>query len=168
MKQFLRRGIISSIVVAVMVAGGAFVLTTSSSASAQQYSEVPLTSTAQASVTNVIVSASGNDIRVEFDYALANGASSATVDASFQNQMSFGPVVLTGSGHYDQILTGLPDGNYSIFIIISGNPPFLLGDSGPSSQPMVISLPSTTPPISNGDVFVRDMRKIYHKQNQLF
>lgn len=168
MNQLIRTSAITVIVAATLIAVAAVVTTNASRASATQYSEVPLVSTAQARTTNVIVSASDNTIRVEFDYALANGATSAVVDASLQNQQSFGVTEITGPGHYDQTLTDLPDGNYSVFIVISGNPPFLLGDSGPSSQPMVISLPSTTPPISNGDQFVRDMRKIYHKQNQQF
>lgn len=139
-----------------------------SSVSAGEYSEVPVSATSEAKVTNVVVSAVDNEIRVQFDYELANGATSATVDAALQTGFSFQPLTITGSGKYDALISDLPDGNYSIFIVISGNPDFLIGNVEPSSQPMVITLPASAPDISNGDQYVRDMRKIYHQQKHYF
>ncbi len=137
-------------------------------ATGQPTNDVPITSTAQAEVSNVVVDASANNtIRVQFDYVLANGFSSATVDAAPSSQQSFGQTQVTGQGHYDQTLTGLADGKYYITIIISGNPDYLVGDPGPANQPLVITLP-TTASNNNGGRNIWHIEKFFHKQKKYF
>jgi len=137
-------------------------------ATSQFGNNVPITSAAEADVSNVTVEvSSGNSIRVQFDYALANGATSATVDAALNDQLSFGATTVTGSGHYDQTVTNIADGKYYIALVISGNPDYVLGDPGPSNQPLVITLPDTTFG-SNGGHNIYHIERYFHKQKQSF
>ena len=160
------RGVIGALVVTVgLVAGLVAVTTPSASAAAapcppQNTStpqNVPVTASSQAKVTNIVVTATRNDIRVQFDYALVNGATTATVDASLQTQQSFGPVAISGPGHFDETLTGVNNGSYSISIISTGNPDYEVVNT--TGQPLVITLPATattpTPPTTGGGLLAR-------------
>jgi len=90
---------------------------------------VPLTAASQASVNNIVVTTSSNSVRVQFDYALVNGATTATVDAALNDTMSIGQTVITGAGHYDVTQTNVASGTYTVYIISSGNDDFLVPDS---------------------------------------
>lgn len=125
---------------------------------------VPVTASSKVSVGEVIVSLIGNDIRVRFDYDLVNGATTGEVDAVLKQRQSFGPVVVTGPGHYDKTIQNLPDGDYSIFIFSSGNPDYLIGDNGPSNKPLVVTLPEGERPENMGTQFLRDTRRTFRLQ----
>ncbi|TAL14023.1 hypothetical protein EPN95_04335 [Patescibacteria group bacterium] len=145
----------------------AFAVINKSYATSPFGSDVPITSTAEAEVSNVIVEASaGNTIRVQFDYNLANGAVYAVVDAALLGQRSFGQTEVTGPGHYDQTITGAADGTYYIAIMISGNPTYVLGDPGPANQPLIITLPITNK--SNGGRNIWRTEQYFHMQKQYF
>jgi len=154
-------------VIAITVSAFALIGTTYATG-ASKNNDVPITSTAQASVSNVSIDVSDNNtIRVQFDYALANGATQATVDIALGDNFSLGQVTVTGSGHYDQTTGSLPDGTYFVAILISGNPDYVLGDPGPSNQPLTITLPDTAAKLHGGhDVF--NIEKFFHKQKQDF
>ncbi|MDB5166905.1 MAG: hypothetical protein JWN26_50 [Candidatus Saccharibacteria bacterium] len=125
---------------------------------------VPISSSAEAEISNVTVDVSaGNSVRVQFDYVLANGATQALVDAALNYQQSFGAVLVTGPGHYDQTISNAADGTYFIELLISGNPAYILGDPGPSNQPLVVTLPDTTSQ-SNGGHNILHVEKFFHKQ----
>ncbi len=107
--------------------------------------DVPLTPTAQASAKNVLVTVTGTDIRVQFDYDLANGAPSATVDIALNDRQSFGIVSVTGPGRYDQTITNVLPGSYSLFAVISGMvPDYPLKDPA-TGQQQVIVIKQTSP-----------------------
>ncbi len=137
------------------------IVNTTSVQGVKESNSVPLVSTAQASVSNVQVATLGNTVNVQFDYDLANGAESAYVDAALAGQRSFNTAIVNGPGHYDETLTEVADGTYYIAIIISGNPDYLLGDSGPANKLLTITLPETQK-TENGDPFVRTIRKFFH------
>ncbi len=159
------RGAIGALVVTAGLLTGLVVITTPAATAAAVApcptqgttapQNVPVTASSQVQVTNVVVTATGNDIRVQFDYALVNGATTATVDASLQTQQSFGPVVVSGPGHFDETLTGVSNGSYSIFIVSTGNPDYEVVNT--TSQPLVITLPATatTPPATGGGLLAR-------------
>lgn len=129
---------------------------------------VPITSTAGADVSNVTVETlANNSIRVQFDYVLANSATQATVDVALNDQLSFGPTTVTGPGHYDQTVSNLANGKYFLAMMISGNPDYILGDPGPSNQPLVINFPATNNK-SNGGNNLMNIEKFFHKQKQYF
>ena len=130
--------------------------------------DVPIVSTAEAAVSNVLVTAENNDITVQFDYDLANGASSAVIDAVLNQQQSLGQVFVTGPGMYIATERGLPDGNYGVYLFISGNPDYLTGDPGPSNQPMIVTLPAGSNTFGMGDQIMRDFRQYFHAQQRLF
>lgn len=153
--------------VAAITIGVIAIVNTTSVQGVKETDSVPLVSTAQASVTNVQVGTVGNTVNVQFDYDLANGAESATVDAALSSQRSFNPVIVTGPGHYNETLTDTPDGTYYIAIVISGNPDYVLGDPSPANKPLFITLPETEK-TSNGDPFVRTIRKFFHHQQKDF
>lgn len=90
---------------------------------------VPVTASSQVSVTNIVVTTSSTSVRVQFDYALVNGATTATVDAALNDTMSIGQTVITGSGHYDVTQSNVASGTYTVYIISSGNDDFLVPDS---------------------------------------
>ena len=88
---------------------------------------VPVTASSQVAVTNVTLTTTSTSARVQFDYALVNGAKTAVVDAAFNEQQSFGQVTVTGSGHYDVTLAGITVTSSSQFYVVSsGNPDFLI------------------------------------------
>jgi|GEM_PF-1572837 len=154
-------------VIAITVSAFALIGTTYATG-APKNNDVPITSTAQASVSNVSIDVSDNNtIRAQFDYALANNATQATVDMALGDNFSLGQVTVTGSGHYDQTTNALPDGTYFVAIIISGNPDYVLGDPGPSNQPLTITLPDTAAK-SHGGHNVFNIEKFFHKQKQYF
>ena len=135
---------------------------------AQPSNEVPIASTAQAAVSNVLVTAENNDITVQFNYDLANGASSAVIDAVLNQQRSLGQVEVTGPGMYIATERGLPDGNYGVYLFISGNPDYLTGTPGPSNQPLIVTLPAGTKKFGMGEQMMRDFRQYFHSQKFLF
>lgn len=128
--------------------------------------DVPLAETAQARIWNVSLELEPGTIRVQFDYDLANGATTAVVDAALVGAMSFNQNTVTGPGHYDEKVTGLPDGTYYVALIISGSPDYILGDSGPSNQPFAVTFPDGT--LKPNNPSVKQIRKFYHSQQQLF
>ena len=129
---------------------------------------VPITATAGADVSNITVETSANNtIRVQFDYVLASNATQATVDIALNDQLSFGPTTITGLGHYDQTVSNLADSKYKLAMIISGNPDYILGDPGPSNQPLVITFPDALSK-SNGGNNIMHVEKLFHKQKQYF
>jgi hypothetical protein len=146
----------------------AFAVINNSYATGTFGNDVPITSTAGADVSNVTVSIlANNSIRAQFDYVLANSATQATVDIALNDQLSFGPATVTGPGHYDQTISNLADGKYYLAMIISGNPDYILGDPGPSNQPLVINFPATNNQ-SNGGNNLMNIEKFFHKQGQYF
>ncbi|CAN5300921.1 hypothetical protein BH10BAC4_BH10BAC4_12560 [soil metagenome] len=134
---------------------------------AKDSTSIPLTASAQASVSDVSVTTIGNTINVQFDYDLANGATTATVDAALSSRRSFNSVNVTGPGHYYETLTDVADGTYYIGIAITGNPQYVLGDAGPANKTMFITIPDTQK-TKNGDPFIRHIRKFFHSQSKDF
>jgi len=130
-------------------------------------SEIQYLSSAEATVENVVVTTEGNSIRVEFDYNLRGQATSAYVDAALNNQRSFLPILIDGPGHYNQVITDLPAGDYAIYIVISGNPNTLLGEEGPSNQPLIITF-SPAGDVEKNSATEKLIRKSFHKQHQFF
>lgn len=130
--------------------------------------DIQYASTAEATVQNIDVTAEGNTVRAQFDYDLRGTATSATVDIALNDQLSVGQVEVTGPGHYDQTLTDLPDGSYSVYVIISGDPDYLLHECGQANQPMILTLPSTAAPASHSSDFVKSTRHSYHWQHRYF
>ena len=135
---------------------------------AKPSNDVQISSTSDASVSNFAVTVVDNDIRVQFNYELANGATSAVIDAVLNQAFSMGQTTITGSGFYDQTVTGLPDGNYAVFLFISGNPDFLTADPGPSNQPSIIRISAEGRKFGMGDRMMRDFRQYFHAQQRLF
>ena len=159
--------ILVAALVVLSIGVGTFAMINNSYASGSFGNEVPITSTAEAQVSNVTVETSANNtVRVQFDYDLANGAPYAVVDAALLNQQSFGQTNVTGPGRYDQTINGIADGKYYITIIISGNPSYVLGDPGPSNQPLIITLPPTGN--SRGGRNIWHIEKYFHTQKQYF
>ena len=160
--------IVSAFVAVIALTVGAYAIVhTTSVQGARDDGSIPLASTAQASVTNVEVTTTGNSINVQFDYDLANGAESSYVDVALSSRMSFNPNIVTGPGHYNETVTDLADGTYYLAIIISGNPDYVLGDTGPANKPLFITLPETKK-TKNGDPFVRTVRHFFHHQKKDF
>lgn len=121
---------------------------------------VPLSPTAQASANNVIVTVTGSDVRVQFDYDLVNGATTATVDAALNGKQSFGPVTVTGPGHYDATLSLVTNGTYTIYIFITGNPDFLV----PGSTVVGPVVPPAPPHVHRCDRFKHDTHTWEHSE----
>lgn len=152
----------------VAIGVSAFTIINTSYATGKPSDAVPVVSTAAADVSNVTVQTSvNNTIRVQFDYVLANGATQGMVDIALNDQLSFGPVAVTGPGHYDQTLSNLANGKYFLAMVISGNPDYILGDPGPSNQPLVIEFPAANNN-SNGGNNLMNIEKFFHKQKQYF
>jgi hypothetical protein len=129
---------------------------------------IPVTSTADASVTRFAVAAAGNDITVQFNYDLENGARSAVIDAVLNQQQSMGQLTIYEPGTYIATERNLPDGNYAVYLFISGNPDYLTGDPGPSNQPYIVTLPAGSKKFGMGDRMMRDFRQYFHAQQKLF
>ena len=104
---------------------------------------VPLTASSQASANNIVVTSSGTSVRVQFDYALVNGATTATVDAALNDNFSLGQTVITGSGHFDVTISNLANATYTVYIISSGNDDYLVPKSAGSTQPLQVVIGSS-------------------------
>jgi len=128
---------------------------------------VPLTSVAESSASNISVATQGNTINVQFDYDLVNGAQSAIVSAALSAQRAFDPVIVTGPGRYSETLTNVKDGTYYITIVLSGNPQYALGDPDKPKKVLFVTIPDSQK-TKNGDPFVRDIRKFFRQQGNNF
>jgi len=96
-------------------------------ANAAQVVNVPVTASSQVAITNVTLSTTSTSARAQFDYALVNGATSAFVDVTVDQQQSFDYTTVTGPGHYDVTLSGITVTNSTQFVIISaGNDNFVI------------------------------------------
>ena len=143
-------------------------LTAENTVSARPQEGVLVSATSHAKVTDVVVSTVDNDVRVQFNYEVANGAASADIDATLNEQRSIGFKTITGPGRYDETITNVPDGNYGLYLYISGNPNYLVADPGPSNQPLVITLPAGTKKYGMGDQMMRWFRQYFHAEQKLF
>jgi hypothetical protein len=113
--------IITTAVLAFVVVFGGTVANAASSVN------VPVTASSQVAVTNITETTTSTSIRVQFDYALVNGATTALVDAAYNDQRSFGQVTVTGAGHFDETLSGITvNSSTQTYIVSTGNPDFLI------------------------------------------
>jgi hypothetical protein len=120
----------------------------------------PVTAASQVAITNITAAVSGNSVRVQFDYALVNGATTAVVDAALNDQFSFGQVTVTGPGHFDETLSNLNSNTYTLYVISTGNNDYLIPNTT-----LVVGTP--TPPANNNCNFFAQLLKYvsqYFKQ----
>ena len=131
MKIFIQKSSMGIIMAALVVLVTVFSGSVANAASAVN---VPVTASSQVAVTNITETTTSTSVRVQFDYALVNGATAGIVDAAINDTQSFGQVTVTGPGHFDETLSGLTaNSNSKVYVLSSGNPDFLIPNNSCSN-----------------------------------